>query len=577
MKWRYLLIPVILFSVFAGLVSADTNCDGKSGDELIACLGTQIGELNKSLQMSKDATAPLESEIARLSARIKSIQGQINTASAKLKVTEEEIKTRGAKVSTQYVVLGAKVREMYIRLRSQPLWVSLLSETSMGEGRRELAYRQETSDRDKQLIVTLVQEIGGLEEDKKRLELQKTQLAKLQAEIDKQNDFFEGEVAKAKAYQKDLSGKIAALSAQQQAILAARSGSFITGVGSVPIGSDYDASIAGFEANAPGGSFAVFSFGAYTHRKGMSQYGAKARAESQDYETILEAYYGKRPVNKDTGGSIKVSGYGDMDFETTYLYGIAEMPSDWPEAALKAQAVAARTYAYRYKKDGLTICTTEACQVFSKSKSDNVPERWKNAVNDTRGKILEDVITYYSSTTGGYLSTTGWDTTDKSGGGDWTTRAWESKAGSPWFYKAWYRSSYRNDSDSCGRKPWLNQEEMADIINAWLVLKKGEGNGIDTGRVLPVTINSCHVGGQGGDPYSMSDLRSKISNAVTSISGDPVVTHDSSGSTTNVRFSTNRGELNISGAEFKEVFNTRAPGYISIPQKGFAFFNIEKK
>ncbi len=576
MKWRILLLLVILGSVYAGLVHADTNCDGKNGDELITCLGTQITELNKSLEMSKAATAPLETEISKLSARVKSIQSQINVAVAKLKTTEAGIKERGAKVSTQYVVLSAKIREMYIRLRSQPLWISLLSKTSMGKARLELAYRQESSDRDKQVIVSLVSEIGQLEEDKKNLEIQKDQLAKLQAELDKQNDFFLGEVKKAKDYQKDLTGKIAALSAQQQAILAARSGSFITGVGSVPIGSDYNASIAGFNENAPGGSFGVFSFGAFTHRKGMSQYGAKARASNQSYEDILQAYYGKRPVKKDTGGDIIVNG-GSMNFEGRYLLGIAEMPSDWPENALKAQAVAARTYAYRYKQEGKSICTTEACQVFSSSKADNSPEAWKKAVKDTEGMVLEDVVTYYSSTTGGYISTSGWDTTDHEGGGDWTSRAYESVAGSPWFYKSWYRSGYKNSDNDCGRKPWLSEEEMSDILNAWLVLKKGEGNGADTGRIVPVTINSCRVGGQGGDPYSMSDLKSKVSNPVTSISGKPSVTHDSSGNTTNVRFSTNRGEINMSGSEFKEVFNTRAPGYISIPQKGFAFFNIERK
>lgn len=572
MKWRYLLVVVVLFGFFAGLVSAEVDC----GDDL-GCLENQIKDLTKSLDASKAATTPLEDEIKKLSSRIKSIQSQINTAAAKQVQTEEDIKERGEKVSTHYIVLSFKIREMYKRLRSQPLWMSVVSNTDMGAARRELAYRQESNDQDRQIIVNLVQEIGKLEEDKEVLEKEKIKLTSLQKELDKQNNFFINEVAKAKAYQTDLSGKIAVLSAKQQAIVAARSGSFITGVGSVPIGSDYDASIAGFNSGAPGGYFGVFSFGAFTHRKGMSQYGAKARAESQSYEDILEAYYGKRPVDKDTGGSIKVTGYGDMDFETTYLYGIAEMPSDWPEQALKAQAVAARTYAYRYKRDGLSICTTEACQVFSKSKSDSVPEAWKNAVNSTRGKVLEDVVTYYSSTTGGYLSTSGWDTTDKSAGGDWTSKAWESKAGSPWFYKAWYRNGYRNSDNSCGRKPWMSEEEMTDIINAWLVLKQGEGNGVDTSRVLPVTIGSCNIGGQGGDPYSMSDLRSKLSNPVTSISGKPVLTNDNSGNTTNVKFSTNRGDINIPGSQFKEVFNTRAPGYISIPQTGFAFFNIERK
>jgi len=558
MKWRYLIIVTIVFGFYAGMVSAevdcgeDTNCIQKQIDELTVLLNTNKGEASK------------------IQTKLKSIQTQINVATTKLKATEANIKDRSEKVSTQYIILSAKIREMYIRLRSQPLWISLFSSMNMGEVRRELAYRQDSNETDKQMIVNLVSEIGTLEADKKKLETQKAQLAKLQADLDAQNAVFQKEI-------KALSSKIAQLSAQQQAIIDARSGSFITGVGSVPIGSDYDASIAGFNAGAPSGSFGVFSFGAYTHRKGMSQYGAKARSESQDYETILEAYYGKRPVSVDTGGSIKVSGYGDMDFETTYLYGIAEMPSDWPEAALKAQAVAARTYAYRYKKEGSTICTTEACQVFSKSKSDSVPESWKKAVNDTRGKVIEGVVTYYSSTAGGYLSTSGWDTTDKSAGGDWTTKAWESKAGSPWFYKAWYRSGYKNTDNSCGRKPWLSEEEMTDIINSWLILKQGEGSGVDTGRIVPVTISSCKVGGQSGEPYSMSELRSKLSNPVTSISGKPVLTNDGSGNTTNVRFSTNRGEINISGSQFKEVFNTRAPGYISIPQKGFAFFNIERK
>ena len=35
--------------------------------------------------------------------------------------------------------------------------------------------------------------------------------------------------------------------------------------------------------------------------------------------------------------------------------------------------------------------------------------------------------------------------------------------------------------------------------------------------------------------------------------------------------------INISGTDFKRAFNLRAPGYLSIPQSGFAFFNIEKK
>ena len=49
------------------------------------------------------------------------------------------------------------------------------------------------------------------------------------------------------------------------------------------------------------------------------------------------------------------------------------------------------------------------------------------------------------------------------------------------------------------------------------------------------------------------------------------------GSTGTITFQTDKGEIKLSGSEFKTAFNLRAPGYLSIPQSSFAFFNIEKK
>jgi hypothetical protein len=237
--------------------------------------------------------------------------------------------------------------------------------------------------------------------------------------------------------------------------------------------------------------------------------------------------------------------------------------------------VAARTYANRA---GKPICTTESCQVFSKSKSDNPPQAWRDAVDQTQKEIIDgDVSAQYSSTAGGYLNTRGWDTTDGSGSGDWSSRAWESLAGSPWFYKSWYRSGYTASGANCGRShPWLSQEEFSDIVNAWIVRKNP--NGADVNRIIPVTISQCPIGGGGGNPYSISELRDRANSsggAVTNVSSVSV-SHTGSGQTSNVKLQTNRGEINISGSEFKESFNLRAPGYLRIPQSGFAFFNIEK-
>src|SRR5690606_22154951 len=134
---------------------------------------------------------------------------------------------------------------------------------------------------------------------------------------------------------------------------------------------------------------------------------------------------------------------------------------------------------------------------------DNSPQAWKDAVDQTKGQVLEDVVTYYASTHGVYVaSLNAWDTTDGGGGGNFVDKSYEKLGGSPWVYKAWYTQGYSVSSDKCGRSnPWLSPSEMADIINAAMVMTRG-GSGADTGRVTPTTT-SC----QPGNPYSQDELR----------------------------------------------------------------------
>lgn len=539
-------------------------------------LQKQIDDLEHLKQLSVDATKPLEKEVSTLESRINTARSGIAQAKKQAETLSKTIDQREEDLSYQYQVLAVRVAQQYRRSRLfSPLLLLFASEDAT-QLTKDLAYRNSVRAQDNQFIKLIGEDIATLEADKAKLESDQKRLASLEQQLDVQADFFKGEIAKAKTYQQQLIGQIAALSAQQQAIINARSGSTTTSVGDVPLADDFNASI-GYKAQAPADSFAVFSFGAYTHRKGMSQYGAKKQAENgKSYKDIIQWYYG-HGVKKEDGmsGTISVQGYGEMSFQK-YLYGIAEMPSGWNSEALKAQAVAARTFAYKSSKP---ICTNEACQVFNKSKSDNPSESWKKAVDDTEKEIIEgDVTSQYSSTAGGYLTTTGWDTTDRSGDGNWSSRAWESMAGSPWFYKSWYRSGYSSSGANCGRNhPWLSQEEFSDIVNAWIVRKNP--NGADVNRIQPVTINECNIGGSGGNPYSLSELRDKANGSggsVTSISS-VVVSNNSSGQTTNVKLQTNRGEINIPGSEFKETFNLRAPGYLRIPQSGFAFYNIEKK
>lgn len=549
-------LGVILFSLLILLI-------GSAKADEIDDLQKQIDELNKAREMSIAATKPLEGQLDSLQRQLAQIQSKLQNLTYTITQKEKDLQIREDKLVLQQALLSSRVRSYYIRsYLTSPLLV-ILSQTGSGDIFRDLTYRQAATKEDQRVISSVTADMMDLLVQKEKLEKDKASLAQLQVQVDKNATFLNGEIKKAKAYQADLSGKIADLSAKQQAILAAKSGNFTTSVGEVPLADDPNSRPDYNPGFSP--AFAMFSFGAYTHRNGMSQYGAKGRAEAgQSAEQILQAYYPGASLNKSYGesGSINVDGYGSMSFEDAYLIGIYEMPSSFPMEALKAQAVAARTYAVR---SGGSICATESCQVFKPAPGRN--DNWVNAVKATRGWVLEGGSNaQYSSTTGGYGNNSGWDT--KCGSKDcWPNDAYEKLAGSPWFYKGWYRD---RNGNSCGRShPWLNQEEMSDILNVYRIDGK---SGVDNGRITPVTT-SCW----GGNPYSLAEARDLANSvgggAVTSISSASV-TFSTNGSTANVSFSTNQGTVTISGSDFQTIFNLRAPGYISIKSP---LFNIEKK
>jgi peptidoglycan hydrolase CwlO-like protein len=560
MKYLSLLLSVIACFIIFGASAQPTYSD------VLDDIKKELNDLTRALDMSINATKPLESQLNALKSQIAEIKDTVTAIEQDVATKKKNIDDGYKNLAKQQSILETAISDYYIKsYYSSPL-LTLLSIGSASEITQVLAYQRAAADQDKAIIANIAVTLDDLETKKANLEYEQSRLIALKTTLDEQSGKLDEVVKGAKAYQSTLTSKIADLSAKQQQIVNERSGSFTASIGNSELADDYNASIIGFREAAPSGSFAIFSFGAYTHRKGMSQYGARGRAQAgQDYRAILRAYYGKDPVGKDTGGSIRVSGHGEMDFEGRYLLGIAEMPSSWHSEALKAQAVAARTYAYRFKLQGSEICTTEACQVFSSSKADSSPQAWKDAVEATRGQVIEDVVTYYASTHGGFTTTSGWDTNDGGGGSNFIDKSWDKAGGSPWLYKAWYRKGYTNSGDTCGKSnPWLSSEEMADIINAGIIPRDD--------RITPITT-SCW----GGNPYSMQELRDK--GGVSSVSG--VSVSQGNGVTNEVIFQTNKGEVRMSGSQFRNAVALRAPGYIRIPQgeygNGWTFFNIEKK
>lgn len=93
-----------------------------------------------------------------------------------------------------------------------------------------------------------------------------------------------------------------------------------------------------------------------------------------------------------------------------YLFGVLpkEISPEWPEEAVKAQAVAARTYALynfnKHKDDGYDVCATTDCQVYG-GKDSEAPGALK-AVAATYGEAIyykdKLIPAYFHSASGGY-------------------------------------------------------------------------------------------------------------------------------------------------------------------------------
>lgn len=155
-------------------------------------------------------------------------------------------------------------------------------------------------------------------------------------------------------------------------------------------------------SNKPVKEFSAGSQLSITCRGGRLHLNGK---QLKDSEIIIKAASGQKQQNyfftfnqNDYRGSAKIITKNGkltlvnlIDAED-YLAGVVpeEMPSSWHEEALKAQAVAARTYALqnrgRHEADGFDLCSSTHCQQYLGMKSET--QAATKALEATRGEVL---------------------------------------------------------------------------------------------------------------------------------------------------------------------------------------------
>ncbi|MEK7112027.1 MAG: SpoIID/LytB domain-containing protein [Patescibacteria group bacterium] len=552
----FVLSLLVGFSLLVVVVNA-THCPSTDYDCQISEIQKEIDALTPAQEKNKQELASLKKQVDDLNKRIVSISSQLKNVQLEIEGREEDL-------AYAKEIFEQKTESHYKFLRLYDPILPFLSASDAATAFREINFRQKAADEDRKTMEKYAADLLSLKNDKENLEKNKVSLALLQKQVNEKAKFLEGEVSKVETY-------LSSLTSKQNELAALKAGGFQTSVGDTPPTLEPCSGPPGSSNYCDPGfrpAFAAFSFGA-PHRTGMSQYGAYGRSKSgQSAEQILAAYYQGSELKKDYASvaTIGVSGYGRIAFEDNYMLGIYEVPESWGDSggfeALKAQAVAARSYALYVTGSGAgTICASESCQVYKPQLKSG---KWREAVQATRGWVLlkggSPAPAYYASTSGGYtISQWGWSGF-KDAPGNWPDTAYEKVAGSPWFYKGWYKA---RSGAACGRNhPWLTSDEMADVVNAWKVLYQGGG---DVSRISPVDTNCW-----GGNPYSMSEL--KGIGGYTSVSSISVI-YSNSGSTQSVTFSTNQGSVSISGEELKKAVNLRAPGYIGLKS---SLFNIEK-
>lgn len=130
--------------------------------------------------------------------------------------------------------------------------------------------------------------------------------------------------------------------------------------------------------------------------------GARIEVEGKPYRGVIELRISR-------AGKVRPIEWIELE---TYLRGVvpAELgPEIWPQIeAQKAQAVAARTYAWRnlgqFEEDGYDLCATPRCQVYGGASAEHpLSDR---AVAGTRGEILtfegKPISALYTATCGGH-------------------------------------------------------------------------------------------------------------------------------------------------------------------------------
>ena len=207
--------------------------------------------------------------------------------------------------------------------------------------------------------------------------------------------------------------------------------------------------------------------------------------------------YGTLTIKPYTSSTLNIS--NTLALNNEYLFGLGEVPSSWEPAALQAQVIAARSYAYSKYQDNKTLRSSCACHIYGTPADQNfvgfnkeistAGANWVNAVRATTNKVVISgsrvIQAFFSSSTGGYSQP--------------VKEVWGS-SGYPWLTKV---DDHWSTSPNNPNASWTTTFTQAQVVS------KLRSTGINIKDVASFTV-SDHYGSGGVNELTVADSSGRV-------------------------------------------------------------------
>lgn len=407
------IISILIFAL--GFISIPANAQSLSDiQDQINKANAEKVQREKELTAAKNLLSSLNNQsysvsnnINTLKTQIEDLEKQINDVKTKVEQLDKNIADTQSELTNQQNVRENEIKDYFANsYRDDPFELILSNSATLENYQTMSAIKSYGINVKKKKLDEVMAKVAELNQEKQQVELLKQQLESKNTEISQKKVEYE---AKLKA----LASSISATSSNTQKIQGQLEGlksnlSYLNATQKKLL----DAELAKLNSTQQtqqvpiqDGQYFFMGRGRDLiegHGLGMSQWGMYGMAQNYGwkYDQILTFYYTNTTIGDYAEpNQIVVDGKtGPISFQD-YLAGIGEVPNDWPIEAIKAQVVAARTYAMRtaYKgSDGyMHICGTDACQVYNGGTGKLA------AAQATAGKVIlyngQPIVAYYSA------------------------------------------------------------------------------------------------------------------------------------------------------------------------------------